>query len=218
VYVNNEINSTLTVFKFDKKRGALEEVPNGLDFARRGESNSTAEIEVHPSGKFVYVSNRGHNSIAAFRIDPKTGRVALIEHQPTQGKTPRNFAIDPAGHFLLAENQDSNSIVVFRIDPITATCNRQPKRPKSARRCASNSFWRNNVSHCKSAGSKSSVACNVMHLSWACSGFLSLRISTEYRDFISELLRLCGYDLLEAQDGEGGIRLAIEGYAGLNSL
>lgn len=116
-YVNNEMNSTLTVFKFDKKRGALEEVQTittlPADF--KG-NNSTAEIEVHPSGKFVYVSNRGHDSVAAYSIDQKTGKVTFLEHQPTQGKTPRNFAIDPKGEFLLAENQGSDSIVVFRID------------------------------------------------------------------------------------------------------
>src|SRR5688572_30820114 len=116
-YVNNEMNSTLTVFKFDKKRGALEElqtVPT-LPGDFKG-NNSTAEIEVHPSGKFVYVSNRGHDSVAAYSIDQKTGKVTFIEHQSTQGKTPRNFAIDPKGEFLLAENQGSDSIVVFRID------------------------------------------------------------------------------------------------------
>ncbi len=81
--------------------------------------NSTAEVRVHPSGKFVYVSNRGHNSIAMFAIDPKTGGVKPIGHQSTGGKTPRNFGIDPSGKFLLAANQDSGTVVVFRIDPET---------------------------------------------------------------------------------------------------
>lgn len=115
-YVNNEMNSTLTVFKFDKKRGALEELQTVTTLPEGFSKNSTAEIEVHPSGKFVYVSNRGHDSIAGYSIDQKTGKVTFIEHQPTQGKTPRNFAIDPKGEFLLAENQGSDSIVVFRID------------------------------------------------------------------------------------------------------
>lgn len=119
-YVNNEMNSTLTAFKYDRKRGALEQLHTVSTLPDNSAvRNSTAEIEVHPSGKFVYVSNRGHDSIAAYSIDQKTGKVAFIEHESTQGRTPRNFAIDPKGEFLLAENQGSDSIVVFRIDPKT---------------------------------------------------------------------------------------------------
>jgi 6-phosphogluconolactonase len=118
-YVNNEMNSTLTVFSFDPKRGALEEVQTVSTLPAEVKGNSTAEIEVHPSGKLVYVSNRGHDSIAAYSIDPKTGRVTFIEHQSSGGKTPRNFAIDPKGEFLLSENQGSHSVVAFRIEPKT---------------------------------------------------------------------------------------------------
>jgi 6-phosphogluconolactonase len=74
---------------------------------------------VHPSGRFLYASNRGHDSIAVFAIESRTGRLSLIEHQSTRGKTPRHFAIDPTGRWLLAENQDSDNIVVFRLDPAT---------------------------------------------------------------------------------------------------
>ena len=119
VYVNNEMNSTMTVFKWDKSRGSLEELQTVSTLSGEVRGNSTAEIEVHPSGKFVYVSNRGHDSIACYSIDSKTGRVSFIEHQSSGGKTPRNFAIDPKGEFLLSENQGSHSIVVFRIDPAT---------------------------------------------------------------------------------------------------
>ena len=80
---------------------------------------STAEVEVHPSGKFVYGSNRGHDTIAVWAIEAKTGKLAYVEHQPTQGKTPRSFGIDPTGKYLLAANQDSGSVVVFRIDAKT---------------------------------------------------------------------------------------------------
>ena len=80
---------------------------------------STAEVYVHPSGKFVYGSNRGHDSIVVYACDEKTGRLTLVEHQATQGRTPRHFALDPSGQFLLAENQDSGSMVVFRIDAKT---------------------------------------------------------------------------------------------------
>jgi 6-phosphogluconolactonase len=82
-------------------------------------SRSGAEIAVHPNGKFLYASNRGHDSIAMFRIDSRKGTLTSAGHVPTQGRTPRNFAIDPAGAYLLAANQDSGTIVVFRIDPKT---------------------------------------------------------------------------------------------------
>jgi 6-phosphogluconolactonase len=76
-------------------------------------------VQVHPSGKFVYGSNRGHDSIAVFSFDSASGELAPVEHQPTQGKNPRHFALDPTGRWLLAENQDSDSIVVFRVDAQT---------------------------------------------------------------------------------------------------
>ena len=82
--------------------------------------NSTcAEVQVHPSGRFVYGSNRGHDSIAVFGFDVASGKLTCLEHQPTHGQTPRHFALDPAGNWLLAENQDSDNIVVFRVDSQT---------------------------------------------------------------------------------------------------
>ncbi len=81
--------------------------------------NSCADIHVAPSGRFLYGSNRGHDSIAIFSIDQSNGHLTLVGHQSTQGKTPRNFGIDPSGRFLLVANQDSNSIVVFRVDEKT---------------------------------------------------------------------------------------------------
>jgi 6-phosphogluconolactonase len=117
-YVINELTSTVTAFRYDAAKGSLEPLQTistlPADFTK---TNSTAEIAVHPSGKFLYGSNRGHNSIAIFAIDPDTGMLTLIGHEPTQGKTPRNFAIDPTGAYLLAANQDSGTVVVFRIDP-----------------------------------------------------------------------------------------------------
>jgi 6-phosphogluconolactonase len=71
---------------------------------------------VHPSGQYVYGSNRGHNTIAIFAVDATSGRLRAVGHQPTEGKTPRNFGIDPTGRYLLAANQDSGTVVVFRID------------------------------------------------------------------------------------------------------
>jgi 6-phosphogluconolactonase len=119
-YVINEIHCTVTAFTYDGERGVLKEIqtlstlPDGVK-----EGYSTAEVQVHPSGKFLYGSNRGHNSIAVFAIDQETGKLTLVENQPTQGRMPRNFGIDPAGTYLLAANQDSDSVVVFRIDPET---------------------------------------------------------------------------------------------------
>lgn len=78
--------------------------------------NTTAEIAVHPSGRFVYASNRGHDSIAVFSVDKATGNLTLLQTEPTQGKNPRHFAISSCGHFLLAANQDSHTIFSFRID------------------------------------------------------------------------------------------------------
>ena len=76
-------------------------------------------MQVHPNGRFLYASNRGHDSITVFAIDTRTGKLSLVEHQPTRGKTPRHFAIDPTGRWLLAENQDSDNVVVFHLDPAT---------------------------------------------------------------------------------------------------
>jgi 6-phosphogluconolactonase len=122
VYVINEIQCTLTTFAYDPARGALKAlqtvstVPNDYKVTS---NDSTAEVEVHPSGKFVYGSNRGPDSIAVFAIDAQKGTATPVEHVSTQGKTPRHFALDPTGSFLLAENQDSDTIVVFRIDQHT---------------------------------------------------------------------------------------------------
>ena len=74
---------------------------------------------MHPSGKFLYVSNRGHDTIAAFSVDAATGKLTPIGHTPSGGKTPRNFRIDPTGQWLLAANQGSDNVVVFRIDEKT---------------------------------------------------------------------------------------------------
>ncbi len=117
-YVINELANTLTTFSVDKASGALkplQTVPT-LPATFTG-NNTTAEVVVHPSGRFVYGSNRGHDSIAVFKIDGATGTLTLIEHVPTQGRTPRNFAIDPSGHWLIAANQDGDSLVIFSVDP-----------------------------------------------------------------------------------------------------
>jgi 6-phosphogluconolactonase len=117
VYLINELKSTITVFSYEPARGALRKLQaiSTLPKGYQGQSDC-AEIAVHPSGKFVYGSNRGHDSIAVFAADSKKGRLAPVERVSTQGKTPRHFAIDPTGAYLIVANQDSDSLVVFGID------------------------------------------------------------------------------------------------------
>jgi 6-phosphogluconolactonase len=118
VFAVSELSSTATSFAYEGKKGALKAtgtvstLPPG--FSGR---NDVAEAVVHPNGKFLYVSNRGNDSIAILSIDPAKGTLAPVGGVPTGGKEPRHFAIDPSGKYLLAENQYSNNIVVFKIDP-----------------------------------------------------------------------------------------------------
>jgi 6-phosphogluconolactonase len=120
VYVVSELNSTVTAFSYDPAKGSLQsiQVVSTLpsDFHGR---NDTAEIAVHPNGKWLYASNRGRDSISVFSIDPSTGKLNAVGEFPTRGQEPRHFTIDPTGNYLVAENQNSNTIVVFRIDSAT---------------------------------------------------------------------------------------------------
>jgi 6-phosphogluconolactonase len=120
VYLIDELDSTMITFAYDADRGtltALQTLPTLPDGF--GGRNHTADTHVSPSGRFVYGSNRGHDSIAIFAIDDRTGTLTVVGHESTRGRTPRNFAIDPSGAFLYAANQDSSTIVVFRIDQQT---------------------------------------------------------------------------------------------------
>jgi 6-phosphogluconolactonase len=120
VFVISEMSATLTVFAYDAKRGALEELQtvSTLPETFTGQ-RSGAEVQVHPSGRFVYGSNRGDDSIAVFGFDPKRGQLTCVQHEATQGKTPRHIVIDPTGKWLLTENQESDSVVVFSVDAAT---------------------------------------------------------------------------------------------------
>ena len=119
-YSANELGSTVTTFWYDADNGTLSPVQTLSTLPPSfKESNTVSEVVVHPSGKYVYVANRGHDSIALFTVDATTGRLTAAGHESTEGKTPRNFSIDPSGTFLLAANQDSDSVVVFRLDPAT---------------------------------------------------------------------------------------------------
>jgi len=119
LYVLSELKAAVTTFRWDAGKGTLESTDtiSALPAGYAG-PKSGAEIALHPTGKFLYTSNRGHDSIAIFSI-AADGKLTASGHQPTRGKTPRNFTIDPTGKFLLAANQDSSTIAVFRIDEKT---------------------------------------------------------------------------------------------------
>ena len=118
-YVINEIKQTVTAFRYNAKRGRLRTLQTLSTVPHPVDGNSTAEVLVHPTGQFLYGSNRGHNSIAMFRINEKNGKLTALGHESTRGSTPRNFGIDPTGQFLLAANQQSDNVAVFRINQET---------------------------------------------------------------------------------------------------
>ncbi|HJS57231.1 MAG TPA: lactonase family protein [Vicinamibacteria bacterium] len=116
-YVINELSSTLTAFAYDAGAGSLRDLqtvstlPSGFTGA-----NSTAEVAVSPDGRFLYGSNRGHDSLAVFAVEGATGKLSLVGHVPTRGRHPRHFEIDPTGAYLIAANRDSDNLAVFRLD------------------------------------------------------------------------------------------------------
>ena len=118
-YSINELNSTVSVFKV-KENGGLELVQNisSLPQTYRNK-NSAADIHIHPDGNFLYASNRGHNSIVAYKIDAENGKLSLIDFIPIAGETPRNFAISPYGRFLYAASQDTGNITTYKINADT---------------------------------------------------------------------------------------------------
>jgi 6-phosphogluconolactonase len=128
-YAINELNNTIVAYDYDAARGALtpkQVVPTlPPDFTG---ANTTAEIRVHPNGKFVYGSNRGHDSIAVFAVDPVTGSLSAqpLEIMATGGKNPRNFALSSDGKWLVCAHQDTALLTVFRIDSATGRLTRTP--------------------------------------------------------------------------------------------
>jgi 6-phosphogluconolactonase len=119
-YVINELNSTIARFSYDPATGVLNQLQTvpllPADFTG---ASTAAEIAVHPSGKFLYGSNRGDDSIAVFGVDAATGNLTFLQRVSTQGKTPRDFTIDPSGKLLFAANQNTGNIVLFNLDPAT---------------------------------------------------------------------------------------------------
>lgn len=118
-YSINELNSTVSVFEVQDEGGlqtlqSLSSLPKD-----HSGNNSGADIHLHPSGQFLYASNRGHNSITIFEVDQDNGQLTVVGHESTRGETPRNFAIAPSGEFLYVANQDSNSVAAFEVDQET---------------------------------------------------------------------------------------------------
>lgn len=119
-YVINELNNTVTAMKYDAATGVLTPIESVSSLPQgHKETSYTSEILVHPNGKFLYGSNRIHDSIAIFSIDGATGKIKLLGTEPTQGKYPRNFNIDPTGAFMLVANQNGDNIVAYRINATT---------------------------------------------------------------------------------------------------
>jgi 6-phosphogluconolactonase len=122
VYIITELGNTIVAFSYDSEHGTLEEIetvstlPKGFE-----DRNHCADIHFSPSGKFLYGSNRGHDSIVIFAVDKETGKLTYVDRESTRGEIPRNFCIDPSGEFLLVANQDTDNIVSFRIDQDTGT-------------------------------------------------------------------------------------------------
>lgn len=116
-YVINELDSTITAFSYDASRGALEEIqviptlPMGYT-----DQNYPAEVQVHASGRFVFGSNRGHDSIAIYRVDTETGRLSVVDHQHTSGRWPRNFGQAPGGKWMIAGNNNTDNILIYHLD------------------------------------------------------------------------------------------------------
>jgi 6-phosphogluconolactonase len=119
-YVINELDSTLTVFDYAAETGRLTKLQT-LSTLPEGYTgfNSCAEVAVHPTGRYVYGSNRGHDSLVIYAVDEATGKLTVVGHEPTRGKNPRHFAIDPTGSFLLVANQDGDNVITFQIDTRT---------------------------------------------------------------------------------------------------
>ena len=120
VYVIGEMKSNITVFSYDARRGALRKLQTISTLPKGHKLQSDcAEVAVSPNGKFVYGSNRGHDSIAVFAADARKGTLTPVERVPSGGRCPRHFAFDPTGRYLLVANQESDTVAVFAADPKT---------------------------------------------------------------------------------------------------
>ena len=123
IYVLNELALSVTVFDYKPDTGTMiakQTIPTvAAELLEKETFKSASEIRVHPSGKFVYSANRGHDTITAFRVDPTTNELSVIEVEPVRGATPRNFNLDPSGRWLLAAGQDSHTLASFAVNTET---------------------------------------------------------------------------------------------------
>ena len=119
-YLINELDNTIVALRYNKKTGGLTEIQtvSTLPVGYTGETK-TAEVKVHPNGRFLYGSNRGHDSIVMYKIEPESGKLTLVGFQSAGITNPRHFNIDPSGKFCIVGNQDSNNILLFEVDPKT---------------------------------------------------------------------------------------------------
>jgi len=127
-YVINELNSTICALEYDGRSGRFSLIETGPTVPATSDENYPADLHFGLDGRFLYGSNRGHDSIAIYSVDSSTGRLTLVGHQPCGGKTPRNFAIDPTGRWLLVANQNSDGIAVFQIDQQSGTLSDSGRR------------------------------------------------------------------------------------------
>ena len=129
IYLLNELSLSVTTFAYDFAEGSTRQLTTTAALTPEVQSkevfNSAAEILVHPSGRFVFSSNRGHDSVTAYRADAATGRLTVTEVEPIRGAWPRNISLDPAGRWLLAAGAHSNTVSVHRIDPETGELTHQ---------------------------------------------------------------------------------------------
>ena len=117
LYLLEEMGHQVAVFRINKENGALHPVQTISTLPENyKETNFCADIHIDPSGKYLYASNRGHNSLAIYGINKKTGKLSLIDIESVQGDWPRNFLIDPRGEYLFVANRRSNNVIVFKRD------------------------------------------------------------------------------------------------------
>jgi 6-phosphogluconolactonase len=122
VYLINELDCTIAAYSFNPKTAEMKalQIVSTLPSGYSG-PNSCADLQIHPSGTWLYGSNRGHDSIVMYKVNGQTGKLDCVGHEPTQGRNPRSFSIDPTGTFLVAANQTSSNLVPFRVDPKTGS-------------------------------------------------------------------------------------------------
>lgn len=140
LYAINELDNTITAYAYDPATGRLSPLQSVPTVPPGGVPSTTAEIRVHPNGRFLYGSNRGHDSLAVFAIHPADGTLSPVEVVPSGGATPRNFALSPDGQWLVCGHQGTDRLTVFRVDPTTGRLTRSP-HTATVPTCICVAFW-----------------------------------------------------------------------------